>query len=102
MEGHTVNPGTVDSVIDQGAAERLREKMGDVQPPSFKVEDFSLAIDSQLRMDSFKPPQIAGGDFDYSPFDLAKLPGLAEPIGRSGAAASDAAGGASPAGWCRP
>jgi|GEM_PF-1214454 hypothetical protein len=81
MEGHTVNPGTVDSVIDQGAAQRLREKMGDVQPPSFKVEDFSLAIDSQLRMDSFKPQQVASGVFDYSPFDIAKLPGAPNQLG---------------------
>ena len=81
MEGHAVSPGTVDSVIDQNAAERLRTKMGDVQVPSFTVEDFTVAIDSQLRMDPYKPSEVASGVFDYSPFDIAKLPGGPNKLG---------------------
>jgi hypothetical protein len=83
MDGHTVNPGTVDNAIDQGAAEGLRQKMGDVQVPSFTIEDFTLAIDSQIRMDSYKPTQVASGVFDYSPFDIAKLPGNTNQLGVS-------------------
>jgi len=81
MDGHSVNPGNVDSYIDQGAAERLRTKMGDVQVPSFTVEQFPAALDSQLSMDSVKPLQVASGVFDYSPFDIAKLPGVNNVVG---------------------
>ena len=86
MEGHTVNPGNVDSIIDQGSAERLRAIIGNAQVPSFTVEDFTVAIDSQLRMDPYKPPEVASGVFDYAPFDIAKLPGqrnvMGEPVQR--------------------
>src|ERR1700693_2308885 len=70
MEGHPVNPGTVDNAIDQGSAERLRQKMGDVQVPSFTVEEFPSALDAQLKMEPYKPTQVASGVFDYSPFDI--------------------------------
>jgi hypothetical protein len=81
MEGHTVNPGNVDRAIDEGSAERLRAKIGDVQVPSFTVEKFPSALDSQLSMDSFKPTEIAGGVFDYAPFDNAKLAEQRNPMG---------------------
>jgi hypothetical protein len=81
MEGQTVSPGNVDNAIDQGSAERLRKKIGEAQVPSFSVDDFSIAIDSQLRMDPYKPQELASGVFDYAPFDNTKLTEQRNPLG---------------------
>jgi hypothetical protein len=82
LEGHPVNPGTVDSFIDQNAAQRLREKMGDVQVPSFAVEPFDQAVDREIGLVEEHPSQLASADFDYSPFDaIGTLAGARNNLG---------------------
>lgn len=81
LEGHSVGPATVDQFIADNAAKRLQDKMGDVQVPSFTVEDFTLALDQKLSLDGEKPTELASEVFDYSPFDIANLPGAPNKLG---------------------
>jgi len=83
LEGIDVNPGTVDSIIDQHAAERLREKMdpNNATVPNFSVPDFTQSFQQKIGLDGLQPPQLAGLDFDYAPFDVSAMPGSTENAG---------------------
>jgi hypothetical protein len=81
LGGTAVSPANVDNFIDTHAAEHLRQitQPGDV--PSFSVKDFGQNLDKWIRLEPENPQELAGGDFDFSPFDVNTVAGLGHALG---------------------
>jgi hypothetical protein len=81
LEGQTVTPANIESVIEDGPAKRLGDAMKEAQPPDFHVDDFASAIDRGLSLEGQEPPQLAESDFDYSPLDIGAAAGPSAGLG---------------------
>jgi hypothetical protein len=82
LQGKEVTPATVDNYIDSHAADDLRRKTQPGQDiPSFTVKDFGENLNKWIRLDPENPQELAGGDFDFSPFDVNTLAGPGHAMG---------------------